>query len=104
LADRLAGKTQQGREAAEFVATFASAMHAAHRAGIVHRDLKPTNVMFDRDGTPKIVDFGIAKRLEVEEGQTQTGQIMGTPSYMAPEQAQGVIHENGPPAAIHHLR
>ena len=103
LADRLRGTTQPSRAAAELVATLALAMHAAHRAGIVHRDLKPSNVLFDHDGTPKITDFGLAKRLEVEDGHTQTGQIMGTPSYMAPEQAQGDVRQIGPPADIYAL-
>ena len=103
LADRLKGTTQPGRAAAELVATLALAIHAAHQAGIVHRDLKPPNVLFDRDGTPKITDFGLAKRLEVDEGHTRTGQVMGTPCYMAPEQARGQVRSIGPPADVYAL-
>jgi tetratricopeptide (TPR) repeat protein len=103
LTDRLKRTTQTDRAAAELVATLATAMHAAHQAGIVHRDLKPPNIMFDGDGTPKVTDFGLAKRLEVEEARTQTGQIMGTPSYMAPEQASGEIHKIGPATDIYAL-
>ncbi len=103
LADRLAGTPHPGRQAAELMVTLARAIHAAHLAGIVHRDLKPSNVLFDRDGIPKIVDFGLAKRLEVKEGLTQTGQVMGTPSYMAPEQARGQMREVGPAADVYAL-
>ena len=79
------------------------AMDAAHRAGIVHRDLKSANILFSADGIPKITDFGLAKRLEEDEGQTHTGQVMGTPSYMAPEQARGDTKMAGPPADIYAL-
>jgi tetratricopeptide (TPR) repeat protein len=103
LADRLKGTIQSGRAAAELLVTLALAMHAAHRAGVVHRDLKPSNILFDKAGLPKIVDFGLAKQLDVEEGHTLTGLIMGTPSYMAPEQAQGKTRELGPPADIYAL-
>jgi tetratricopeptide (TPR) repeat protein/tRNA A-37 threonylcarbamoyl transferase component Bud32 len=105
LADQLKRSTQPGRAAAELVAALATAMHAAHQAGIVHRDLKPSNILFDSAGIPRIVDFGLAKRLDVEdkEGHTRSGQIMGTPSYMAPEQAEGLVHQIGPAADIHAL-
>jgi serine/threonine-protein kinase len=64
-------------------------MHEAHRHGIVHRDLKPANILLDANDQPHITDFGLAKLLNESSAQTQSGAIMGTPSYMAPEQAQG---------------
>jgi WD40 repeat protein len=117
LANRLDGTPQSPRAAAELIETLARAMHYAHEQGIVHRDLKPANILLQRIFTtedaeerrgreaaafplrssassavnsfiPKITDFGLAKRLD-EQGQTQTGQVLGTPSYMAPEQARG---------------
>jgi WD40 repeat protein/tRNA A-37 threonylcarbamoyl transferase component Bud32 len=79
-------------EAARVVETLARAAAAAHRLGVVHRDLKPSNVLLTRDGTPKIADFGIAKRIDTEPVgrlQTRDGTVMGTPEYMSPEQLQG---------------
>jgi tetratricopeptide (TPR) repeat protein len=103
LAERLDNAPMPTRQAAELALRLARGVAAVHQVGIVHRDLKPANVLFDVDGTPKISDFGLAKRLEVEEGPTISGQVMGTPSYMAPEQAQGLTHQVGPAADIYAL-
>jgi serine/threonine protein kinase len=103
LAERLREAPLTARQSAELMVPLALAIDAAHRAGIVHRDLKSANILFTADGIPKVTDFGLAKRLELDEGQTQTGQVMGTPSYMAPEQAQGATKEIGPPADIYSL-
>ncbi len=103
LFDRLRASLLPPRQAAEWMVPLVLAMDAAHKAGIVHRDLKPANVLFTADGVPKITDFGLAKRLEKDEGQTRTGQVMGTPSYMAPEQARGDTKLAGPPADIYSL-
>jgi eukaryotic-like serine/threonine-protein kinase len=89
LARKLAGTPQAPREAAELLATLASGVHAAHQGGIVHRDLKPSNVLLTSDGTPKVSDFGLARRVDNDAGLTRTGTALGTPSYMAPEQAAG---------------
>jgi WD40 repeat protein/tRNA A-37 threonylcarbamoyl transferase component Bud32 len=102
LAARLNGTPWPARPAAHLVETLARAIHHAHRSGIIHRDLKPENVLLAADSTPKISDFGLAKRLD-GEGQTQTGAVLGTPSYMAPEQAAGKSREVGPAADVYAL-
>jgi tetratricopeptide (TPR) repeat protein/tRNA A-37 threonylcarbamoyl transferase component Bud32 len=100
---KLRGMPQPARETAELVRVLARAMHAAHQRGIVHRDLKPANVLLAADGTPKITDFGLAKRLDDVSGRTHSGAILGTPSYMAPEQAGGRLRDVGPPADVYAL-
>ena len=91
------------REAAELVEALARAMHYAHLRGVVHRDLKPANVLLAGDGTPKITDFGLAKQMDSGSDLSKSGAIMGTPSYMAPEQAEGKVHDTGPAADVYAL-
>jgi serine/threonine-protein kinase len=99
----LAGKPQKPLDAAKLVETLSRAMHFAHAHAILHRDLKPANVLLTSDGVPKITDFGLAKKLEGDSSQTKDGSIMGTPSYMAPEQARGELKTLGPSADIYSL-
>jgi tetratricopeptide (TPR) repeat protein/tRNA A-37 threonylcarbamoyl transferase component Bud32 len=82
-------------QAAGYVQTIAEAVHYAHQHGIVHRDLKPANVLVDEARQPRITDFGLAKRIEAEAHLTLTGQVLGTPSYMPPEQAAGKLDQIG---------
>jgi WD40 repeat protein/tRNA A-37 threonylcarbamoyl transferase component Bud32 len=101
LARRLAGTALPARPAAELVEKLARAVQHAHERGVIHRDLKPANVLLGADGTPKITDFGLAKQPRPE--LTATGAVLGTPAYMAPEQAAGDTTLVGPPADVYAL-
>ena len=132
LASLLQGAPQPPLEAAKLVKTLADAMHFAHAKGIVHRDLKPANILLDNElqtsdqlnasedskrpsktlrgtelaskfGIPKVVDFGLAKQLHLESDRTTSGSILGSPSYMAPEQASGQLQKIGPLSDIYSL-
>jgi formylglycine-generating enzyme required for sulfatase activity/tRNA A-37 threonylcarbamoyl transferase component Bud32 len=102
LEKQLHGTPWESPRAAALVEVLARAVHAAHQAGLVHRDLKPGNILLTADGTPKVTDFGLVKRMG-GGGDTQSGVILGTPEYMAPEQAGGKSKDVGPAADIYAL-
>jgi len=104
LDQKLAQGPLAARIAARYVRILARAVAYAHKQGILHRDLKPSNILIGSDDEPHITDFGLAKRLGPESsGQTRTGAILGTPSYMSPEQAQGRSQELGPASDVYSL-
>jgi serine/threonine protein kinase len=90
-------------DAAALIETVARALHAVHACGIIHRDLKPSNILLAPDGAPKLADFGLAKDWRASKGLTQTGLAMGTPCYMAPEQARGEVGRIGPATDLYAL-
>jgi serine/threonine protein kinase len=89
LADRMAELRADRRAAVALLARVARAVHFAHQHGVIHRDLKPGNILLDADGTPLVADFGLARKATGDVRLTQTGAVLGTPAYMAPEQARG---------------
>lgn len=103
LAEKIRETPLAARPAAELVRTLALAVDHAHRSGVVHRDLKPANVLLAADGTPKVGDFGLARLIGEDSGQTRDGAVLGTPSYMAPEQASGSSQSAGPAADVYAL-
>ena len=103
LAQKVADGPLPSREAARLVREVAEAIQYAHERGVIHRDLKPQNVLLDQNGRPRVTDFGLAKKVESDADLTASGAVMGTPSYMPPEQASGDIHALGPSADIYSL-
>ncbi len=103
LSQKLATGPLGPKETAALVQVLAVAMQYAHERSVIHRDLKPANVMLTMEGTPKIADFGLARLLDDDRGQTKSGAILGTPSYMAPEQTRGEIRKIGPATDVYAL-
>lgn len=103
LSERLAAGPMPPREAAAMLAKVCRAIHYAHQQGVLHRDLKPSNILIDQVGEPHVSDFGLAKQIEGPESLTRSGAVLGTPSYMPPEQAAGNRGELGPASDVYSL-
>jgi len=103
LAERLAAGPLEPRRAAELVKAVAEAVDYAHQRGVIHRDLKPGNILLDREGRPRVTDFGLAKQSSGDAHFTATGQVLGTPSFMPPEQAAGQYDRIGPASDVYSL-
>src|SRR3954463_6881237 len=103
LSERLARGPLMAREAAAIIRDVAGAVHYAHQRGIIHRDLKPANILVDQDGRVRVTDFGLARRQTDETRLTHTGQLLGTPNFMPPEQIAGRAEDIGPAADVYSL-
>ncbi|MFO0907150.1 MAG: protein kinase [Isosphaeraceae bacterium] len=103
LAERIAKGPLQAAEAARMTEVLARAVHAMHQRGVIHRDLKSANILLTADGVPKIADFGLARLLDCDESGTATGDLLGTPQYMAPEQAGVARNPIGPAVDVYSL-
>ncbi len=103
LADLARNEPMTGRRAGGYLKTIAEAVQYAHSQGILHRDLKPSNILVDQFDQPRITDFGLAKRLDAEAHLTITGQMLGSPSFMPPEQASGDRRAAGPASDVYSL-
>src|SRR5947207_7492335 len=103
LAEVLKRESMSTRRAAELLAKIARTVHFAHQHGILHRDIKPGNILLDRQGEPHLTDFGLARLIEQESTVTNSFDVLGTPSYMAPEQAAGRVKELTAAADVYSL-
>ncbi len=103
LAAKLNDGPLEPMQAASTMLEVSQAVHYAHEQGVIHRDLKPSNILLDMQGRPRVTDFGLAKRLSEDTGMTVSGQVLGTPSYMPPEQAAGQINTIGPASDVYGL-
>ncbi len=103
LGERVRAGPLPPREAAQLLRHVADAVAYAHSRGVVHRDLKPGNILMDASGQPRVTDFGLAKSADADSSLTQAGQVMGTPNFMPPEQAEGKNDEVGPLADVYSL-
>ncbi len=103
LTQQLSGKAWPAEKAAALIETLARAIHAAHQQGIIHCDLKPGNILLTADGVPKVTDFGLFRQYHETEGMTAPKAIMGTPTYMSPEQAKGLRPQLGPGTDVYAL-
>ncbi len=103
MPERLADGPMAPREAAALLAKVCRAIHYAHQQGVLHRDLKPSNILIDAQGEPHVTDFGLAKQIESDTNLTHSGAVLGTPSYMPPEQAAGNRGQLGPASDVYSL-